>query len=432
VSANQATSAFLSPEEENALLPLKAKWEKELASLQHQLTILTNRKSELTRMLASLNGILPPKDDGQSATAEVPGAPLPQSRGPAPGTASGVNPIPEQRNAGRGKKKFAPVYAYWLPTLQALTELGGKARRDDVVELVGKKMQGVLTPDDQELLPSGIEVRWKNRVAWQRENMKRQGLLRDDSPQGIWEITEAGRKWLLDVSGRLFFYTLAALRIGNLSGDRAHPVTMGGYRNFVRQYAQEFGEPALGEADDHVLLDPMVLLWKDGRMELKKYEPARNLWWDFSELGDVRLLVGAGDWTIRLTPEGRAMLATLQEQAKLMNERRADMERPKKMLEDAPRSHEFLSDYVRELELQRNEEDIFIRLAFQNVSAGGAHGRGDTFVTSTYSELYDQPLDASQKQEVRRWWHDKVQREAERHDDLQARLAKFTWLKGRS
>ena len=76
-----------------------------------------------------------------------------------------------------------------------------------------------------------------------------------------------------------------------------------------------------GEADDHVLTDPMVLLWKQGCMELRKYEPARNLWWDFAELQDVRLLVGSGDWTIKLTPEGRALLAKLEDQAKLMNTR---------------------------------------------------------------------------------------------------------------
>ncbi|OLB35565.1 MAG: hypothetical protein AUH11_14285 [Acidobacteria bacterium 13_2_20CM_57_17] len=318
MSVEQASRELLSPEEESALLPLRAKWEKELASLEHQLTALTNRKSELTRMLASLNGIIPPKDDGQGTVA---GAPLPQR--PASRTAPAVNPIPEQHQAGRGRKKFTAVGAYWLPTLQALVDLGGKARRDDVVELVGKKMQGVLTPDDHKMLPSGVEVRWKNRVAWQRENMKRLGLLRGDSPQGIWEITESGRQWLADVSSRRFFYTLAALRIGNLSGDQPHPVTMGGYRNFVRQYAQEFGDPTLGEADNHLLTDPMVLLWNQGCMELKKYDLARNLWWDFADLQDVRLLVGSGDWTIKLTPEGRALLAKLEDQDKLMNKKNA-------------------------------------------------------------------------------------------------------------
>jgi hypothetical protein len=66
------------------------------------------------------------------------------------------------------------------------------------------------------------------------------------------------------------------------------------------------------------------------------------------------------------------------------------------------------------------------------VSVGGAHGRADTFVTSAYSELYDQPLDAKERREVRQWWHDKVLREAQRHDDLQGRLAKLTSLKGTS
>jgi len=308
--------SVLSPEEERALLPLRAKWEKELSSLELQLTALTNRKSELTRVLASLDGIIPPKDDGQSGAGR---APLP--RVPALGTAPEVDPTAEQY-AGRGKKKFAPVGAYWVPTLQALVDLGGKARRDEVVELVGKKMQGVLTIDDQEMLPSGVEVRWKNRVAWQRENMKRLGMLRDDSPQGIWEITETGRQWLADAKSQRFFYTLAALRIGNLSGGQPHPVTMGGYRNFVRQYAQELGEPALGEADDHLLSDQMVLLWNQGCMELKKYDPARNEWWDFAELQhDVRRLVGRGDWTMRLTPEGRAKLALLEDQTKLMSKK---------------------------------------------------------------------------------------------------------------
>jgi hypothetical protein len=98
---------------------------------------------------------------------------------------------------------------------------------------------------------------------------------------------------------------------------------MAGYRNFVRQHAQEFGDATLGEADDHVLTDPMVLLWKQGCMELNKYDPTKNEWWKFAELQDIRLLVGRGDWTIKLTPEGRALLAKLEDQAKLVNKRNA-------------------------------------------------------------------------------------------------------------
>jgi hypothetical protein len=91
---------------------------------------------------------------------------------------------------------FAPTRAYWLPILQSLVELGGRSDADSVLNLVQKKMKLVLTPADYEVLPSGISVRWKNRAQWQRKNMVDQGLLRGDSPRGVWEITEDGRKWI--------------------------------------------------------------------------------------------------------------------------------------------------------------------------------------------------------------------------------------------
>lgn len=104
------------------------------------------------------------------------------------------------------------------------------------------------------------------------------------------------------------------LRVANLSGSQPHPVTLGSYRSFVRQYAQEFSDPTLGEADDHILTDPMELLWKQGYLELKKYDPVKNEWWDFAELQDIRRLVGKSDWTMKLTAEGRALLAKMEEQ----------------------------------------------------------------------------------------------------------------------
>ncbi len=95
-----------------------------------------------------------------------------------------------------GSGSFAPTHAYWVPILQSLVELGGRRETDTVLNLVEQKMKGVLRRADFEVLPSGISVRWKNRAQWQRKNMVDQGLLRRDSPRGIWEITEDGRKWL--------------------------------------------------------------------------------------------------------------------------------------------------------------------------------------------------------------------------------------------
>jgi restriction system protein len=35
-------------------------------------------------------------------------------------------------------------------------------------------------------------IRWKNRVMWRRYVLVKQGLLKADSPRGIWELTKEG------------------------------------------------------------------------------------------------------------------------------------------------------------------------------------------------------------------------------------------------
>jgi hypothetical protein len=106
----------------------------------------------------------------------------------------------------KSEKDFTPVYEYWPAILESLVEFGGRAQRDKVITLVGEKLESKLTAADKQLLKSGMDVRWKNRVAWQRLNMVKQGLLRENSPRGIWEITDAGRQWLTSTT-----YSISAL-----------------------------------------------------------------------------------------------------------------------------------------------------------------------------------------------------------------------------
>jgi hypothetical protein len=93
---------------------------------------------------------------------------------------------------------FTPVHAYWAPILRVLVELGGRGKRGRVVDTVGEKMKGILTPADYGKLPKSGWTRWSNRVAWQASNMRSQGLIKNNSPRGIWEIADAGRRWLDD------------------------------------------------------------------------------------------------------------------------------------------------------------------------------------------------------------------------------------------
>src|SRR5579859_1383712 len=95
---------------------------------------------------------------------------------------------------------FAPIRAYWGPILEALVELGGRGRREKVIESVGKKMKEILTKADYQKLPTSNYIRWENRVAWQASNMRRDGFISKNSRRGVWEITDAGRKWLDDNS----------------------------------------------------------------------------------------------------------------------------------------------------------------------------------------------------------------------------------------
>jgi hypothetical protein len=110
--------------------------------------------------------------------------------------------LSREKAAAQSDGGFTPSHWYWPYILQSLIELGGSARGDDVLKLVGTKMMKFFTSGDRELLPSGMDVRWRNRAAWQRYNMVQQGLLRSDSRRGVWEITDAGRRWFEDVGHR--------------------------------------------------------------------------------------------------------------------------------------------------------------------------------------------------------------------------------------
>ncbi len=87
--------------------------------------------------------------------------------------------------------------AFRLPVLEALVELGGSGSIQDVLNLVEKKMKGVLNEYDYQPLPSDPRsIRWRNTAQWCRNTLVREGLMKRDSPYGIWEISDQGRKWL--------------------------------------------------------------------------------------------------------------------------------------------------------------------------------------------------------------------------------------------
>lgn len=94
--------------------------------------------------------------------------------------------------------------AFRIPILESLIELGGRAPMKEVLEKVYEKMKTQLNEYDLSPLPSNpSQKRWENAVQWCRLNMVKEGLLSSDSPWGIWEISEKGRKFLEKVKIKL-------------------------------------------------------------------------------------------------------------------------------------------------------------------------------------------------------------------------------------
>lgn len=107
----------------------------------------------------------------------------------------GLDPS-EEETGGQRRRRAAPGsllrrFAYDEPILTVLARHGGSAPANTVLDEVGGIVREQLTEVDKQPVKSGM-VRWRNRAMWRRYALVGQGLLRDNSPRGLWELTEAG------------------------------------------------------------------------------------------------------------------------------------------------------------------------------------------------------------------------------------------------
>jgi hypothetical protein len=104
----------------------------------------------------------------------------------------------QRQNLGRLQRGMRTrEEVYYVPILQVLSDMGGSGKVAAVLDQVGKKMKGVLKKPDYEPLASGPDnPRWRNAAQWARNSMVNEGLLKNDSPRGVWEISDKGKKHL--------------------------------------------------------------------------------------------------------------------------------------------------------------------------------------------------------------------------------------------
>ncbi len=105
---------------------------------------------------------------------------------------------PKAKNSKKLKKGLrTPENEFIIPILESLVELGGKAKAKDVLKKVEEKMKDKLNEYDLQGLPSNpSQKRWENAAQWCRITLVSKGLLSNNSPRGIWEITAEGIKYL--------------------------------------------------------------------------------------------------------------------------------------------------------------------------------------------------------------------------------------------
>lgn len=77
--------------------------------------------------------------------------------------------------------------------IEALKKFGGRAKLADVFDEIERQLDGRFLPGDFEVRQDGKTIVWKNNVQWERLQMTRDGTLRGDSPNGIWELSEVDK-----------------------------------------------------------------------------------------------------------------------------------------------------------------------------------------------------------------------------------------------
>jgi restriction system protein len=80
---------------------------------------------------------------------------------------------------------------YIGPVVNAIRELGGSGRPDEVRAVIARDLQ-MSDAEQSEPLPSGVQTRFENQVHWARFYLAKAGYI-DSSQRGVWTLTEKGR-----------------------------------------------------------------------------------------------------------------------------------------------------------------------------------------------------------------------------------------------
>lgn len=98
-----------------------------------------------------------------------------------------------QTKKSRGKRSSlqrTPKNVLRQLVIEALQSMNGAGTKSDVLKFMGEKLEGKLLPGDLEWRESTKDYAWQNNTAWERFVMVGEGILKSDSPRGLWELNK--------------------------------------------------------------------------------------------------------------------------------------------------------------------------------------------------------------------------------------------------
>jgi hypothetical protein len=81
--------------------------------------------------------------------------------------------------------------------LKTLLDTGGSMERQDVIRKFEDKFlygDGRIYLRTEELGDRGSDTHWGNELSWARNELKDEGLLKNNSPNGLWELSRKGER----------------------------------------------------------------------------------------------------------------------------------------------------------------------------------------------------------------------------------------------
>ena len=99
--------------------------------------------------------------------------------------------MPEIRNVikrSNTRMTDGPIFRDCI--IKALRKLGGSAHVKDVLTVVADMLAGKFYPRDLEQRESTKAIVWQNNAQWERLRMVQDGILKANSPKGVWELSK--------------------------------------------------------------------------------------------------------------------------------------------------------------------------------------------------------------------------------------------------